>query len=108
MYSGRFVESAQRRELFGNPRHPYTAGLLDSVPRLDLPRGQPLRPVRGSPSDTIPWSSGCAFAPRCPNQIDTCTASTPALEDIGGHDLRCFNPVAGAEPVAPSGAEARP
>jgi peptide/nickel transport system ATP-binding protein len=105
MYSGRFVESADRHELFGRPRHPYTAGLLASVPRLDLPRGAPLHPVKGSPRDVIPWSGGCAFAPRCPNEVDRCTAETPALEDIGRHGLRCFNPVAGPEPVAPSGAE---
>ncbi|HVE63343.1 MAG TPA: ABC transporter ATP-binding protein [Mycobacteriales bacterium] len=99
MYSGRIVESADRRELFGNPRHPYTAGLLASVPRLDQERGTPLRPIAGSPRDTIPWSEGCAFAPRCPNRIDSCVGAPPVLLPIdhvsgtGEHDLRCVNPV---------------
>src|SRR3954471_9521036 len=55
VYAGRVVESAGRRELFGQPRHPYTGGLLTSVPRLDVPRGEPLRPIPGSPRDTLPW-----------------------------------------------------
>jgi peptide/nickel transport system ATP-binding protein len=102
MYAGRLVESADRRELFSRPRHPYTAGLLASVPRLDQPRGTPLQPIKGSARDTIPWSSGCAFAPRCGNRIAQCTADTPELEPDGptGHLLRCFNPV-GAETPEP-------
>jgi peptide/nickel transport system ATP-binding protein len=98
MYSGRFVESADRRSLFATPRHPYTAGLLASVPRLDQPRGEPLHPVKGSPQDTIPWTSGCAFAPRCPNKIDDCLGDPPELahDPVGGHELRCVNPVATA------------
>jgi peptide/nickel transport system ATP-binding protein len=96
MYAGRIVESAARHELFARPRHPYTSGLLGSVPRLDQPRGGRLNPIKGSPSDTIPWTSGCAFAPRCPNRIEVCTGPTPALEpDVPlDHLLRCFNPVA--------------
>ena len=100
MYAGRIVESADRYELFGRPRHPYTAGLLASVPRLDQPRGDPLHPIRGSARDTIPWSRGCAFAPRCGNRVARCTAETPELEPDGptGHLLRCFNPVGAGEP----------
>jgi peptide/nickel transport system ATP-binding protein len=110
MYSGRIVESAHRRELFAAPRHPYTGGLLASVPRLDQPRTESLRPIPGSPRDTLPWSRGCAFAPRCANVIDTCRVSTPDL--VGDslrpdHRLRCFNPLAieGAvddEPAVPA------
>jgi peptide/nickel transport system ATP-binding protein len=108
MYSGRVVENASRYELFGHPRHPYTAGLLGSVPRLDAERGQPLRPIPGSPTDTLPWARGCAFQPRCANRIDTCVHETPLLqiddvrrEAIGGpHWLRCFNPVAEGTPLA--------
>ena len=96
MYAGRIVESAERRELFARPRHPYTAGLLASVPRLDQPRRVPLRPITGSPRDTIPWTSGCAFVPRCPNRIDACTDGPieliPDREDPG-HTFRCVNPV---------------
>jgi peptide/nickel transport system ATP-binding protein len=106
MYSGRLVESASRRELFASPRHPYTNGLLASVPRLDLPRGQPLHPITGSPRDVIPWTAGCAFAPRCPNRTGRCTAATPALDERAGrHALRCFNPVGEARP---SPAESEP
>ena len=94
MYAGRFLEEADRRELFARPRHPYTGGLLASVPRLDLPRGVPLHPIKGSPRDTIPWDGACAFAPRCPNRIDRCVAESPPLEDVEReHLLRCFNPL---------------
>jgi peptide/nickel transport system ATP-binding protein len=96
MYSGRIVESAQRRELFANPRHPYTGGLLASIPRLDAPRGEPLHPIPGTPRDTLPWTSACAFAPRCANSVDACTESSPELEDDlseRGRRLRCYNPL---------------
>jgi len=96
MYAGRFVESASCADLFALPRHPYTAGLLASVPRLDQPRGTPLHPIKGSVTDTIPWTSGCAFAPRCGNRVARCTAETPGLAQDGfaaEHLLRCFNPV---------------
>jgi peptide/nickel transport system ATP-binding protein len=107
MYSGRIVETASRYELFGHPRHPYTAGLLGSVPRLDAERGQPLRPIPGSPTDTLPWARGCAFQPRCANRVDRCAVETPALQvdterrdsADGTHWLRCFNPVAPGTPV---------
>ena len=99
MYSGRVVESAGRRELFAAPRHPYTGGLLASVPRLDAPRGQPLHPIPGSPTDVLAWSEGCAFAPRCRNRVEQCTTSTPVLESIGGRSLRCFNPLPAREEV---------
>jgi len=93
MYSGRIVESTTRNRLFAAPRHPYTGGLLESIPRLDSPRGAPLRPIPGSPTQTIPWSEGCAFAPRCGNRIDECTAATPPLEYQADRELRCFNPL---------------
>jgi peptide/nickel transport system ATP-binding protein len=94
MYAGRIVESASRHDLFGQPRHPYTGGLLASIPRLDAPRGEKLNPIPGSPNDTIPWPRGCAFAPRCGNRIDVCTQETPDLEPDGlDHLLRCFNPL---------------
>ncbi len=97
MYSGRIVESAPRRPLFADPRHPYTTGLLNSVPRLDQPRGVPLLPIPGSPSDTLPWTRGCAFAPRCTRQVPECLEGPPALlPEEGGvdsHLVRCVNPV---------------
>ena len=98
MYSGRIVESATRGELFARPRHPYTTGLLASVPRLDLPRGNPLQPIPGAPSDTLPWAQGCAFAPRCTRQVDASVGAPPPLvADVDGttaaHLVRCCNPV---------------
>jgi len=110
MYAGRVVESAPRRPLFATPRHPYTGGLLASIPRLDSPRGQPLEPIPGSPNDALPWHDACAFAPRCGNQDDECTTNTPALEisERGpAESLRCFHPLdaaAGSPPAQVSGA----
>jgi peptide/nickel transport system ATP-binding protein len=97
LYAGRVVERAGRHDLFRVPRHPYTHGLLASIPRLDAPRGERLSPIRGSVSDNIPWTTGCAFAPRCPNALDTCVQVTPAMEPdpvvAGERLLRCHNPV---------------
>jgi peptide/nickel transport system ATP-binding protein len=98
MYSGRIVESAPRRPLFADPQHPYTTGLLASVPRLDQPRGIPLLPIPGSPSDTLPWAQGCAFSPRCTRQVPECLGGPPALLPVDGgvgtsHLVRCVNPV---------------
>jgi peptide/nickel transport system ATP-binding protein len=94
LYGGRIVERGSRHALFAEPRHPYTHGLLTSIPRLDAPRGVRLEPIRGSVADNIPWSDGCAFAPRCPRRITVCTEVTPALEpDEYGRLLRCHNPV---------------
>ncbi len=93
MYSGRIVESTHRDRLFAEPRHPYTGGLLESIPRLDSPRGTPLRPIPGSPTETLPWSQGCAFSPRCRNKIELCATSTPVLEQQSDRQLRCFNPL---------------
>jgi peptide/nickel transport system ATP-binding protein len=95
MYSGRVVETASRTELFGVPRHRYTEGLLASIPRLDSPRGEKLRPIPGTPRDTVAWSVKCAFAPRCPHEVEAC--SSPGLDllpdpERPGHRVRCANP----------------
>ncbi|MGH8774438.1 MAG: ABC transporter ATP-binding protein [Jiangellaceae bacterium] len=99
MYAGKVVESAPRHELFGEPRHPYTGGLLASVPRLDAPRGAALHPIPGSPTDVRPWTHGCAFAPRCGNRVEPCLQDTPALETSLERTLRCFNPLRADEEV---------
>jgi peptide/nickel transport system ATP-binding protein len=104
LYGGRVVERADRHELFGSPRHPYTHGLLGSIPRLDAGPGDRLTPIHGSVADNIPWTSACAFAPRCSREIDVCREASPVLEPLSGgrpdHLLRCYNPVV---PVAASG-----
>ena len=88
------MERAQRHRLFGTPRHPYTHGLLRSIPRLDAPAGEALD---GDPA--VRWSTtcrgthACAFAPRCPRAIERCTGVTPGAETAGGRLLRCHNPV---------------
>jgi peptide/nickel transport system ATP-binding protein len=93
LYGGRIVERAQRHRLFATPRHPYTNGLLGSIPRLDAPAGEDLAAIPGSVSDNLPWTSACAFAPRCPRSIDVCRTVTPEADTSGGRLLRCFNPV---------------
>ncbi|MEV4734484.1 ABC transporter ATP-binding protein [Saccharopolyspora sp. NPDC049426] len=94
LYAGRVVERAARHELFARPKHPYTAGLLASIPRLDSPRGQRLSPITGSVADNIPWDTGCAFCPRCPNAIEVCERETPEVSvDAAARLLRCHNPV---------------
>jgi peptide/nickel transport system ATP-binding protein len=88
LYSGRVVESAPVRELFARPTHPYTIGLLGSIPRLDLPIHEPLTPIRGSIADVIRWKDGCAFAPRCDRVTERCVEGEPAL--VGSvHAHRC-------------------
>lgn len=94
LYAGRVVETARRRPLFREPRHPYTAGLLGSVPRLDSGRGEPLNPIPGSVRDVWSWSEGCAFAPRCSRRVDACLDETPpVVRTHDGRNYRCVDPV---------------
>ncbi|WP_109472168.1 ABC transporter ATP-binding protein [Ornithinimicrobium cavernae] len=106
LYAGRIVERAGRHDLFARPRHPYTGGLLASIPRLHEERGR-LTPVPGSVSDNIPWEQGCAFAPRCSSAIDVCVQQTPELVPDPGHGpdrlLRCHNPLPAPPTAAGSG-----
>jgi peptide/nickel transport system ATP-binding protein len=106
MYAGKIIETAERHDLFARPRHPYTGGLLHSVPRLDSVRGAPLTPIRGSARDTIPWAEGCAFAPRCDNAEDDCLGDVvPLVPDPAfglDRELRCRHPLQPAP--APVGA----
>ena len=93
LYGGRIVERNTRHELFAQPRHPYTTGLLASIPRLDGPRGAPLTPIRGSVADNLPWDHACAFAPRCSQPVDACRQTSPPFEESEHRALRCHNPV---------------
>ena len=91
MYAGKVVEKATTRELFANPRHPYTLGLLRSVPRLDLERGGRLEPISGNPPDLSELPSGCSYHPRCPFATDKCRSETPPLVSVGeGHESACW------------------
>ncbi|WP_457253781.1 ABC transporter ATP-binding protein [Pedococcus sp. P5_B7] len=93
LYAGRIVERGDRHPLFATPRHPYTHGLLASIPRLDGSRGEKLTPIPGSVSDNLPWANACAFAPRCSQPIDVCVQRTPEFVEDGSRALRCHNPV---------------
>ncbi|MEU6078020.1 ABC transporter ATP-binding protein [Micromonospora sp. NPDC047074] len=107
LYAGRVVETARRRPLFREPRHPYTVGLLGSVPRLDAGRGERLNPIPGSVRDLLPWPDGCAFAPRCARRVDECVGEPPAL--VLAHDgrsYRCVNPAPLPGSVPPPAATA--
>jgi peptide/nickel transport system ATP-binding protein len=96
LYGGRIVERGPRHPIFREPRHPYTVGLLDSIPRLDAV-GERLNPIPGSVADNLPWDHACAFAPRCSRHLETCIEVTPELEMHGDRALRCHNPVAYAD-----------
>ena len=91
MYAGRFVEEASVDDLFGRPRHPYTLGLLESIPRLDEAATARLTPIEGQPPDLVDLPPGCAFRPRCPFAIDRCAAEEPPLTgDADGARHACF------------------
>jgi peptide/nickel transport system ATP-binding protein len=95
MYAGRIVERAPTRALFHQRRHPYTDGLLQSIPRLSNEPHTPLRVIPGRPPDLVSLGAGCAFAPRCPVAEPRCFAERPPLTPVGsGHEYACFNPLA--------------
>ncbi len=87
MYGGRIVEQAAADELYAHPRHPYTRGLLASIPRLDSVAGQRLIPIAGQPPDLSALPAGCAFAPRCPRCDAQCLAQRPALREVSPQHL---------------------
>jgi len=91
MYAGYIVESAPAEELFAKPRHPYTLGLLRSIPRIDEPRKEKLIPIEGLPPDLIDAPQGCPFVPRCTYKVDRCVEENPSLEPIeSGHTIACW------------------
>jgi oligopeptide/dipeptide ABC transporter ATP-binding protein len=94
MYAGTIVEAGTAGQLFDRPRHPYTLGLLQSIPRLDTRDRRKLLPIKGSPRDMLSEPESCPFAPRCPNRIGTCTEELPRLVKLDtGQQAACFNPV---------------
>ena len=91
MYAGKVIERGNAREIYSNPRHPYTVGLLRSVPRLDLPRRAKLDPIEGQPPDLINLPAGCSFRDRCKWAIDKCATESPELMETGeGHLSACW------------------
>jgi oligopeptide/dipeptide ABC transporter ATP-binding protein len=94
MYAGMFMETGSASRLFAEPRHPYTLGLLQSVPRLDAGRRQALQPIPGAPRNMLSAPTECPFAPRCRYEVELSRQQVPPLEQIEpGHHVRCFNPV---------------
>ena len=91
MYAGRIVESGTADDIYHRPAHPYTLGLLRSVPRMDRPRGERLVPIEGQPPDLTREFSGCAYRPRCRYAVDRCNRDAPLLAANGaGHWAACF------------------
>lgn len=93
MYGGKIVESGNPFDIFENPQHPYTIGLVRAVPRLDLPRSHGLHTIPGEPPDMsrIPEQS-CAFAGRCPHATQECHTKRPPFVSVGeGHECACFH-----------------
>ena len=111
MYAGFIVETATTGDLFDAPSHPYTVGLLHSMPRVDDREGEPLIPIEGRPPDMRNAPTGCPFAPRCAWRLDVCWTDNPALlpvmrgtavvttGDGATHRIACHNPPTPEEAV---------
>jgi oligopeptide/dipeptide ABC transporter ATP-binding protein len=94
MYAGMFMETGTAEQLFETPRHPYTLGLLQSVPRLDATRRARLEPIEGAPPNMLRAPTACPFVPRCRFEVPASHAEVPQLVEIEpGHKVACFNPV---------------
>jgi len=91
MYAGMVMEEASVNDLYGHPSHPYTLGLLRSIPRLDQKRKEKLVPIDGLPPDMLNLPRGCPFEPRCSYRIDKCVEERPVLSPISpGHRIACW------------------
>jgi peptide/nickel transport system ATP-binding protein len=101
MYSGRIVERAPVRAIFDAPQHPYTVGLLGSIPRLDVQRER-LASIEGQVPNPLRRPVGCHFAERCPFAIEKCRAESPPLMDVGaGHLSACWRAPLDADVLVP-------
>jgi oligopeptide transport system ATP-binding protein len=94
MYGGMFVETGSTAQIFDRPRHPYTLGLLQSIPRLDQARSRRLHPIEGTPPHLMAPLAACPFAARCAYEVAESREEVPALREVEpGHRVACFNPV---------------
>jgi peptide/nickel transport system ATP-binding protein len=97
MYAGRIVEEGPTADVLKRPMHPYTLGLLNSLP-VRNPRGRPLNQIPGAAPSLLALPPGCPFAPRCARAIDVCQQTPPAETQAGSaRRLRCYNPLPVAE-----------
>ncbi|MFQ5961801.1 MAG: ABC transporter ATP-binding protein [Candidatus Methylomirabilales bacterium] len=87
MYAGKVIEQGPARDIYSTPRHPYSLGLLHSVPRLDQPRKAKLDPIGGLPPDLANLPSGCSFMPRCKFAVEKCAHEVPPLTPVGTEQL---------------------
>ena len=90
MYAGNMVEYGTADQIFKDPKHPYTQGLLESVPRLDDRESKRLIPIEGQPPNLLRMPPGCAFAPRCKYRMPICDEPVPLYDFGEGHVARCF------------------
>jgi oligopeptide transport system ATP-binding protein len=105
MYAGHAVEEAPVKQVYGDPRHPYTVGLLGSLPRLDEVREDKLESIEGLPPDLIALPPGCPFEPRCLYAIEKCREERPQLEPVGPrHRIACWVDITQAKPSDNGGA----
>ena len=89
MYCGRIVEEATAEELFRHPKHPYTVGLLESIPKIDEDRDR-LYMIKGMVPNPLGMPKGCPFSDRCEKCMDKCRQAVPALTNVNGSKVRCF------------------
>ncbi len=112
MYCGQVVEEAEVRTLFDHPMHPYTLGLLKSIPRLEDDDSKRLYMIKGMVPNPLEMPPGCHFSDRCDSCMDICRTKVPELVDVDGHKVRCFlyesadGEVKGEEAIARAEAEA--
>ena len=91
MYAGKIIETGSALDIYHSPKHPYTLGLLRSVPRLDAEERKKLEAIEGLPPDLIDLPAGCSFAPRCRFAYERCSQEMPELEGVGdGHEAACW------------------
>jgi oligopeptide/dipeptide ABC transporter ATP-binding protein len=102
MYAGEAVETGGVEDIFYQPQHPYTRGLLASVPRLDRVSDEELQAIPGNPPNLLDLPSGCRFRDRCPKAMDECRRRPPLWVD-GGRSSRCFLPMEGGRIVEEAG-----
>jgi peptide/nickel transport system ATP-binding protein len=93
MYAGRIVESGPVDDILSRPMHPYTRGLLDSVPARNVP-GRPLAQIPGMTPSLLRLGAACAFRERCPRSAEPCASAPATRASAPGRTLRCFNPIA--------------